>query len=516
MNHTTQHTIPKPKILRLAYWESCIGLRSFGVQITLIVFSLLLCISTVLGILRTTTRQNQARIAAQENQTVKTLFLRALQGTLESNEPSEPDSEKQARLSQQLRMTARSPYLMSHAANLWNVSLFPSPLSALSVGNSNTWPDRYRIQGLSLSKTIRRSDDVRPVASVHGPFDTVFMVMVIAPLVIIGLTFNAASRDRESALQNLVVAQTPSLGKLMALRCFVRAGWVIGLVVCIVNGSLLLAFGSQFDGPTVLNMAIWNIIATLYLLVWAAFSLFVNSFGKSSAANGGALLLLWLVLVLIIPRLVSNAVENSIPTQPENQLADLEQTMIEEASEQKDKLFQRFNSEHPEIDIRRDDEQQIALAEYLLAHRHAGGQASENVSRHYSGQAQRGRYLNGCRWLSPAISFRTQSDFCSGNSEQAFIAFTAWAAATQSQLTEAFLPASIANQECTLETIAALPELQNRDTPKRSFLGDGMFSIGSLTLWWIILTALGIRGFHVTQASKADASSQQSKRVEHA
>ena len=132
------------------YWESLIALRLRGVQVALVVFGLLLSVAIVLGVIRTQARQNDVRFAEQENRMVKEVFGNVLQGTLDSAESNQEISSRQSRIAKQLRMTARSPYLVSHASNLWDVSLFPSPLAVLSVGASQAWPDRYRIHGCLL------------------------------------------------------------------------------------------------------------------------------------------------------------------------------------------------------------------------------------------------------------------------------------------------------------------------------------------------------------------------------
>ncbi len=496
------NTIEKPGLLRLAYWESLLALRSGDVRIALVVFSLLLFVAMILGVIRTQARQNNARLAEQENRLVKKIFRDVLKGTIDSTETTEDKSSRKSRLTKQLRMSAKSPYLVSHANDLWNASLLPSPLSALSVGaSSKAWPDLYPIQGFSLSKTLQRSEQTRPDATVYGPFDTTFVIMVITPLVIIGLTFNASSHDRESALQSLIVAQTSSLGRLMAVRCLVRAALLIGLVIGIVNGTLLIAFKDQFDWNVVLNLAVWNVSASLYMMIWAAFSLFINSFAKSSSANGAALLLLWVILVLLIPKFVSSAVQEAIQTLPESELVDREKSSFDHASENADSLVKRFKLEHPNIEIRLDDEQQMTLARYLLAHNEAGKLAPENVAAHYSAQSTRASYLNYCDWISPAISFRNQSDQCSGNSERAFIAFSARVAEIHAQIGEVFLLPGIANTECTLEMIEALPALQESEIPKTPSFQNSIHSIGSMFIWLIILVSLGTRQFRTKFSS---------------
>jgi len=508
--------------IRLAYWETLIALRSGGVRGALVVFSLLLLIALVLGGVRTQDRQSNARMAEQENALVKKLFEDTLQGTSSgaTETPTAPAlSSRMIRLQKQLRMSANSPYLVSHATNLWDASLFPSPLSTLSVGASDSWPDRYPVRGISFSKTVQRFDQVRPAASVYGPFDATFVVMAIAPLIIIGLTFNISSRDRESGLQNLTVAQTRSLGKLMALRCFVRAALVIGLVICFVNGALIIAFWgqwSQFDLNIVANLVSWNVVTVLYLLFWAASSHFVNSFAKSSATNGAALLFIWLLLVMVIPEIVSQTVQRNVPTLPESQLVDLEKEAFEQASGNVDEQVNRFRAEHPGIEIDTDDEQQMALVNYLLAHNTVGRQAAEIVGSHYAANSLRSKYLEFCNWVSPAIAFRNQSDHSSGNSEQAFIAFSANAAKIQANVTSVFLKPSIANEQCTAKTIAALPSFQESGIPRRFSWLSSLQSIGSVVVWLAILFSLGTRQFRVNTLNKVRKQLPQESGVESA
>ena len=141
---------------------------------------------------------------------------------------------------------------------------------------------------------------------------------------------------------------------------------MIGLVVLLVNATLLIAFGNQVDLDVVVSLFTWNVVTILYLLFWGTLSHFVNSFAKSSATNGAALLLIWLLLVMVVPGFVSHMVRESITTLPESQLVDLEKRVFDQASETAVELVSRFRSQHPKIEIDTDDEQQMALVNYLL------------------------------------------------------------------------------------------------------------------------------------------------------
>ena len=513
-----QQNIPTEKRspIRLAYWELQIALRSGGIRIALVLFALLLLVALTLGVIRTQERQNDVRLVELENAQVKELFVSVLQGKTDTAGETEATPTRLTRLSKQLRMSAKSPYLVSHADNLWDVSLFPSPLSVLSVGASQSWPDHYRVNGVSFSETIQRNEQVRAVASFYGPFDVAFVIMAIAPLIIIGLSFNVSSGDRESGLQNLTVAQTGRLGKLMAVRCFVRAALVIGLVVGLVNGTLLITFGTQFDGNVVANLIIWNVLTVLYLFFWSAMCLFVNSFARSSATNGTALLLFWSLLVMVIPGFVSHAVQEAVPTLPESELVDRAKGLFDEASKDTGDIVERYQVDHPEVEIDLEDEQQMALVNYLLAHDAAGNLAVDSVNSHFSANSLRAKNLDLCAWVSPAISFRNQTDRCSGNSEAAFIAFSAHAANTQAKVAKVFLHPSIANEQCTAETIAALPEFQESAIPKTFSKLRSFQSIASVLVWLIVLVGLGIGQFRARALNKKQKRLPQRSGVESA
>ena len=103
--------------MRLAYWEVLIALRSGGIRIALLVFSILLFVALALGVIRTQQRQNDSRLIEEENALVEGLFEEALQGGSEPESPTNQNAdqaERLSRLKKQLRMSARSPYLMSH------------------------------------------------------------------------------------------------------------------------------------------------------------------------------------------------------------------------------------------------------------------------------------------------------------------------------------------------------------------------------------------------------------------
>ena len=167
--------------------------------------------------------------------------------------------------------------------------------------------------------------------------------------------------------------------------------------------------------------------------------------------------------------------------------------MIVRVSGDSDTLLQQFQLANPNLELRSDDPQHMTLTRYLLAHHAAGANVTEMVSAHYSGHLQRLGWLDLADLLSPTISIRNASDQCSENSEFASIAFATHAGNVHAKLIETFLLPSIANEESTVQHIAALPRLHEATIPGRISKRTVLFATGSLLIWLVLFTVLGYR-----------------------
>src|SRR5690606_31427453 len=72
---------------------------------------------------------------------------------------------------EELKLAASSPDLLAHYDGIWWTWKKPSPLSVLAIGESTTWPDRYRLSAPSHTETLRRDILENPFHSRVGPFD---------------------------------------------------------------------------------------------------------------------------------------------------------------------------------------------------------------------------------------------------------------------------------------------------------------------------------------------------------
>ena len=189
-----------------------------------------------------------------------------------------------------------------------------SPLAGIDPGL-----DPYLGQALWLEPHRRNMTRFRPAAdeapSVRfGQPTPAFALVVLLPLLIIALAFNAVSQERESGtLRMLHSVGVPGggvlVGKLVALLCVVA----LMLLFAVGGGLVLAAVGGQPQTD-----AIWRgvLLAGSYLLycgVFAALALAVSAWMPTSRLSLFVLLGLWIAFDFVVPRLGTAAAESATP-----------------------------------------------------------------------------------------------------------------------------------------------------------------------------------------------------------
>lgn len=182
----------------------------------------------------------------------------------------------------------------------------PSTISAISIGQSDVNPllQAVTIRGLEGQKYD--TDFENPSLLMSGNLDLGFVIIYLFPLVLIAMTFNLYSEEKEQGTWRILAAQTSARAKFLLKKLGIRMLFVFGVLIFL----LLLASG-------VLNIALdqnfWAIFlqSILYLFFWSALCLFIVSFQKNSSFNALALISIWVVLTVLIPAMVNNYVLNT-------------------------------------------------------------------------------------------------------------------------------------------------------------------------------------------------------------
>jgi ABC-2 type transport system permease protein len=199
----------------------------------------------------------------------------------------------------------RDPYV----AGLYHkqmAELPPGPLLGLAVGSTELSATHHLIQGTPLYGLLRvgePAERVNPGALAAGRLDLLAFVLVICPLALIALLFDASAREREAGLTPLLEGLRASQRDLLAARGLVRGGLVLAVALIAVVVAALLA-GAVDPG----RLGMWIAGVVSYLAFWTALCLAVASTGAGSVAAAALGIGVWTFLVLVAPGSIERAV----------------------------------------------------------------------------------------------------------------------------------------------------------------------------------------------------------------
>jgi ABC-2 type transport system permease protein len=225
----------------------------------------------------------------------------------------------------------------------------PAPAAALAVGRGDLDPFTSRVTMLTgRHKLFSQWQLANPLTLLAGRFDLAFLIVYLFPLLIVALTYNVLSSEREQGTLVMVLSQPVRLRTLLAAKIGVR-----GLAVLAAAGAVTAAasfFVIDFDVPGAwLALAAWLAATALYGAFWFGLSLWVNAAGRSSATNAVALITIWAALVVVAPVLLNLGVAAMHPLPSRLTLLQSTRAIENETSRAGTRLLDRFYNDHPEL-----------------------------------------------------------------------------------------------------------------------------------------------------------------------
>lgn len=188
------------------------------------------------------------------------------------------------------------------------ITNIPSSLAALSLGQRDVFPYYKSVRTYGLYSGIFSSEIANPLKLLTGNFDLAFVFIFLLPLLIIALSFNVLSSEKEQGTLSLILSNQISLKRLIGTKMLFRFLLVLALV------TLLFLLGIIWTGTGLNSYAIsWFASTCLYIAFWFSVAFWVVSLQKNTSFNALSLLAAWLVFVLVIPTLINLYLESSQP-----------------------------------------------------------------------------------------------------------------------------------------------------------------------------------------------------------
>ncbi len=212
-------------------------------------------------------------------------------------------------------------------------ALPPGPLAVVAVGQRDVLPAVIELTTKTRRAGARHDAGASPLEKSNGPFDLAFVFVFLLPLIVIALSYDLLSGERERGTLSLVLSQPITLTTFVLGKGLQRAALVLGLVIVLAllgpvsSGAELAASGA----PLALHLLLYLLLVALYGVFWLALGVLVNSRGRSSAANALTLVGLWLALLVVVPGLASVAVDTIYPSPSRVELVNLARAAASDA-----------------------------------------------------------------------------------------------------------------------------------------------------------------------------------------
>jgi ABC-2 type transport system permease protein len=298
----------------------------------------------------------------------------------------------------------RNPSTMGQSRAGRYAILPPSPLAALSIGQSDLLPSYFRMSTDSREVVLSAAELENPQTLLTGRFDLSFVIIYLYPLLILVLSYNLLSGEKEQGTLTLALSQPVSLGILVRAKVFLRALLIVGFAMAVCVAGLIVANVPLTFLGTGLRLALWTAVVGAYGAFWFAIAVLASTLGKPSATNAMGLAGVWLVLVVLAPATINLAVTTVYPVPSRVHMIQAVRTASDDAAADGSRLLAKYYEDHPELAT---DETEKAMTDFALIRVAVNDEVERRVRpvvERYDRQlaAQQGS-VDWLRYLSPAI-----------------------------------------------------------------------------------------------------------------
>jgi len=365
--------------IRIAREEWRQWLRSRLAVLCLIVFSALLLATTVLNTLELWQAQHQRLHLQQQSEET---FL------------NQPD---------------RHPHRMVHYGHY----LFrtPAPLAIFDPGVDTVTGQSIFLEGHRHNSAMFADARAQARMGGFGGLTPAKLYQLFLPLLIIAIGHAMILRERESRTIGPLLSQGVSgvqlyFGKLLAISV------VIGLLSL---PALFSSIASNFSGEAALSSLSLYLANLLYLLVWAGLTLLVSTATRSRGIALGILLTVWVVSVLIIPRIGVTSASAMLPSEGKI-LSDMRMNedlrKLGDGHNEKDPAFVEFRANLlDQYKVERIEDLPMNFRGMIASR--AETKLTETLNTYAEERMQREikqtEHLDNYRWLSPFLAISSAS-----------------------------------------------------------------------------------------------------------
>lgn len=395
----------------------------------------------------------------------------------------------------------RAPNVLGGNVGARHAGLPPAPLAAFSIGQSDLLPYYYSVSIWTNEQAFLQSGEIEnPLNLMAGRFDLAFVIVVLFPLLILALSYNVLSGEKEQGTLAMTLAQPIRLSSLVWGKVAFRAALVIALAAGLPIIGALLAGVDLASPGTPARLALFAAVVAAYGLFWFALAVGVNALGRGSAANATILAAAWLVFVIILPSALNVAANLLHPLPPRVEMIGLQREASNEAAARRSELLARYFEDHPEMARAIDVDTTNVAARSWASQQEVDRRMREVLARHDERLAAQRSLVRRYRFFSPAVLALEALNDIAGTGDARFAHFRAEVWRFADEWKAFFVPRILSGTQVRAADISWFPEFVWNEEPARATVARVVGSLLGLAalfaLVWI-WAALSMRRYRV-------------------
>jgi ABC-2 type transport system permease protein len=370
-------------------------------------------------------------------------------------------------------------------------ALDPTPLAVLAVGQSDLLPYYLKVNTGGRQGVLRGDEIENPSNLLTGRFDLAFVIVVLFPLLILALSYNMLSGEREDGTLALVLSQPVRLRTLLLAKIGVRALAVLAIAVVLVGAGLLAAQVNLADGDVLSRTFWWLLLVAAYAAFWFGVALLVNALVRGSAASAVMSVTVWLVLVVLAPVLVNLVAQSRYPTPSRVAFISLVRSVTNDANAVADSLMSKYFVDHPEF-----AGAGVNMSDFWTRSLTVQDTIEKTLAPHYARfedqLAQQQAVVTGARVLTPALLMQTALEDLAGTGLPRWQAFRAQTLAFHAQWQDYFISRQIRQQKLSAAEVSAVPVFRFGEESSAEVSSRVMSALAWLLVPTVLLWGAGL------------------------
>lgn len=363
----------------------------------------------------------------------------------------------------------------------------PAQATFLALGLRDTAPYVLRIRALALQAQLHEGETFNPELALAGRFDFAFVLVYLAPLILIALLYDLVSGERHAGRLSTLLALPGAACSLWRRRAVLRATLVLASL------CLPMLCGAIVSGTTIGTCIIMLLAIFAYVGFWTGLVLIVAVRGVSSIANATALMGCWVVLTLVLPTIGNAAMSQFIPVHQGVELMLAQRQAVHGAWDvPREDTMQRFFQNHPQWQ----DTAPLPAGfhwKWYFAFQQLGDESvASQVAAYREGLLERQRWSERLGWVLPGVGVQAILHRMAETDLPAQLDYQDEIAAFHAQQRDFIYPYLFNETRFGDEDFARLPRFH-------AMQGQGAYPVTSLLALLLVGLSLMAMGMHKTR-----------------